>query len=135
MASGYLISKSCFQLSYHLPNIIAAEILLLSDSLSAQLLDTASKVLPLVVTISGRVCSDAPISCEYSGMRGVIVEETVKSLCNGKFTLVILLRGHFLTHNIQFRRSSTSWNTMMLVPGYRILLWCYLCVKRSHGIW
>ncbi|KAK1369934.1 hypothetical protein POM88_036026 [Heracleum sosnowskyi] len=33
-------------------------------------------MLPSVVTISGRVCSDAPIRCEYSGMRGVIVEET-----------------------------------------------------------
>lgn len=44
---------------------------------AAQLLDTACKVLPLVVTISGRVGSDTPITCEHSGLRGVIVEETV----------------------------------------------------------
>ena len=46
-------------------------------SISVQLLDTACKVLPLVVTVSGRVGSDTPIKCEYSGLRGVIVEETV----------------------------------------------------------
>lgn len=46
-------------------------------SISVQLLDTACKVLPLVVTVSGRVGSDTPINCEYSGLRGVIVEETV----------------------------------------------------------
>ncbi|KAF5947939.1 hypothetical protein HYC85_013896 [Camellia sinensis] len=50
-----------------------------------QLLDTASKILPLVVTVAGRVGSDAPISCEYSGLRGVIVEETAEQ--------------HFLKHN------------------------------------
>lgn len=43
----------------------------------AQLFDTASKVLPLVVTISGRVGSDTPITCN-SGLRGVIVEETAE---------------------------------------------------------
>ncbi|XP_022728138.1 E3 ubiquitin-protein ligase SP1-like isoform X3 [Durio zibethinus] len=42
----------------------------------AQLLDLESKVLPLIVTISGRVGSETPISCEHSGLRGVIVEET-----------------------------------------------------------
>lgn len=47
---------------------------------SAQLLDAASKVLPLVVTVSGRVGSDTPINCEYSGLRGVIVEQTVLGL-------------------------------------------------------
>lgn len=51
----------------------------------AQLLDTACKVLPLVVTISGRVGSDTPINCEHSGLRGVIVEETAEQ--------------HFLKHN------------------------------------
>ncbi|XP_019161414.1 PREDICTED: E3 ubiquitin-protein ligase SP1 isoform X1 [Ipomoea nil] len=51
----------------------------------AQLLDTASKVLPFVVTISGRVGSDTPISCQYSGLRGVILEETAEQ--------------HFLKHN------------------------------------
>ncbi|KAL9672557.1 hypothetical protein QQ045_028808 [Rhodiola kirilowii] len=44
----------------------------------AQLLDTACKVLPLVVSVSGRVGSDTPITCEHSGLRGVIVEETAE---------------------------------------------------------
>lgn len=51
----------------------------------AQLLDGACKVMPLVVAISGRVGSDTPINCEYSGLRGVIVEETAEQ--------------HFLKHN------------------------------------
>lgn len=41
------------------------------------MLDIESKVLPLVVAISGRVGAESPISCEFSGLRGVIVEETV----------------------------------------------------------
>ncbi|XP_044493029.1 E3 ubiquitin-protein ligase SP1 [Mangifera indica] len=51
----------------------------------AQLLDIESKVLPLIVMVCGRVCSETPISCEYSGLRGVIVEETAEQ--------------HFLKHN------------------------------------
>ncbi|KAL3517538.1 hypothetical protein ACH5RR_020127 [Cinchona calisaya] len=51
----------------------------------AQLLDSAGKVLPMVVAISGRVGTDAPINCAYSGLRGVIVEETAEQ--------------HFLKHN------------------------------------
>ncbi|GJY03575.1 E3 ubiquitin protein ligase SP1 [Tanacetum coccineum] len=51
----------------------------------AKLLEAANKVLPFVVTISGRVSSDTPINCEYSGLRGVIVEETAEQ--------------HFLKHN------------------------------------
>lgn len=47
---------------------------------SAQLLD--EEILPFVVTISGRVGSETPINCEFSGLRGVIVEETV---CRHKF--------------------------------------------------
>lgn len=43
---------------------------------SAQLLD--AEILPLIVTISGRVSSETPINCEFSGLRGVIVEETVR---------------------------------------------------------
>ncbi|KAF3944074.1 hypothetical protein ACB098_10G081900 [Castanea mollissima] len=50
----------------------------------AQLLD-AECILPLVVTISGRVGSETPVSCEFSGLRGVIVEETAEQ--------------HFLKHN------------------------------------
>ncbi|KAB1203179.1 hypothetical protein CJ030_MR8G028453 [Morella rubra] len=50
----------------------------------AQLLD-AGCILPLVVTISGRVSSETPINCEFSGLRGVIVEETAEQ--------------HFLKHN------------------------------------
>lgn len=42
---------------------------------SAQLLD--AEILPLVVAISGRVSSETPVNCEFSGLRGVIVEETV----------------------------------------------------------
>lgn len=49
-------------------------------SFAATLLDTARKVLPLVVTISGRVGSETPIKCELSGLRGVIVEEMVHVL-------------------------------------------------------
>ncbi|KAL8548425.1 hypothetical protein ACS0TY_007656 [Phlomoides rotata] len=52
---------------------------------SAPLLDAASKALPLVVTVSGWVGSDTPINCEYSGLRGVIVEQTAEQ--------------HFLKHN------------------------------------
>ncbi|KAF8394472.1 hypothetical protein HHK36_020680 [Tetracentron sinense] len=51
----------------------------------AQLLDASCKTLPLIVTISGRVGSETPINCEYSGLRGVIVEETAEQ--------------HFLKHN------------------------------------
>ncbi|GMH20491.1 hypothetical protein Nepgr_022332 [Nepenthes gracilis] len=51
----------------------------------ALLVDTACKIVPLVVSISGRVGSDTPIKCEYSGLRGVIVEETAEQ--------------HFLKHN------------------------------------
>ncbi|XP_050363408.1 E3 ubiquitin-protein ligase SP1 [Argentina anserina] len=50
----------------------------------AKLLDSES-ILPLVVAISGRVSSDTPISCEFSGLRGVVVEETAEQ--------------HFLKHN------------------------------------
>ncbi|RYR71907.1 hypothetical protein Ahy_A02g006113 isoform B [Arachis hypogaea] len=49
----------------------------------AQLLD--AEILPLVVSISGRVSSETPIHCEFSGLRGVIVEETAEQ--------------HFLKHN------------------------------------
>lgn len=51
----------------------------------AALLDTASKVIPFVVCVSGRVGSETPIKCEYSGLRGVIVEEMAEQ--------------HFLKHN------------------------------------
>lgn len=53
---------------------------------SAQLLDAASKVLPLVVSVSGRVGSETPINCEYSGLRGVIVEQTVHGLSYHEFS-------------------------------------------------
>lgn len=51
----------------------------------AKLLDVESEVLPLVVAISGRVGCETPIKCDYSGLRGVIVEETAEQ--------------HFLKHN------------------------------------
>ncbi|KAH0978463.1 hypothetical protein GBA52_028182 [Prunus armeniaca] len=45
------------------------------DQLSelAKLLD--AEHVPLVVGISGRVCSETPINCEFGGLRGVIVEQ------------------------------------------------------------
>ncbi|TYJ09302.1 hypothetical protein E1A91_A11G132200v1 [Gossypium mustelinum] len=51
----------------------------------AQLLDLESKMIPIIVTISGRVGSETPINCQHSGLRGVIVEETAEQ--------------HFLKHN------------------------------------
>ncbi|KAI5070951.1 hypothetical protein GOP47_0013202 [Adiantum capillus-veneris] len=56
----------------------------------AALLESACKALPLVVTVAGRVGSDAPISCEHSSLRGVILEEIAEQ--------------HFLKHN-----ESGSW--------------------------
>lgn len=49
----------------------------ISFDISAQLLDAASNVFSLVVAVTGRVGSDTPINCKSSGLRGVIVEETV----------------------------------------------------------
>jgi len=79
----------------------------------AAILDTASKVLPLVVAVSGRVGSDTPLICQQSGMRGVIVEETAEQ--------------HFLKHN-----DAGSWiqdSAVMLsvskeVPWY-LVIDCY----------
>lgn len=51
----------------------------------AKILDNESKVLPMIVTVCGRVGSEAPINCEHSGLRAVIVEETAEQ--------------HFLKHN------------------------------------
>ncbi|MBA0730422.1 hypothetical protein Golax_022566, partial [Gossypium laxum] len=42
-------------------------------------------MIPIIVTISGRVGSETPINCQHSGLRGVIVEETAEQ--------------HFLKHN------------------------------------
>ncbi|MBA0617619.1 hypothetical protein Godav_027046, partial [Gossypium davidsonii] len=50
-----------------------------------QLLDLESKMIPIIVTISGRVGSETPINCQHSGLRGVIVEGTAEQ--------------HFLKHN------------------------------------
>ncbi|XP_034227700.1 E3 ubiquitin-protein ligase SP1-like isoform X2 [Prunus dulcis] len=50
----------------------------------AKLLDSEC-ILPLVVAISGRVSSETPITCEFTGLRGVVVEETAEQ--------------HFLKHN------------------------------------
>ncbi|KAH9563027.1 hypothetical protein CY35_05G103500 [Sphagnum magellanicum] len=51
----------------------------------ALLLQSACKVLPVIVTVAGRVGSDTPITCEHSSLRGVILEETAEQ--------------HFLKHN------------------------------------
>ncbi|MCO5564129.1 hypothetical protein L7F22_017785 [Adiantum nelumboides] len=56
----------------------------------ATLLESACKALPFVVTVAGRVGADAPISCEHSSLRGVILEEIAEQ--------------HFLKHN-----ESGSW--------------------------
>lgn len=69
-----------FGLEENFEAIACNYMLIENGSFSAQLLDAASKVLPLVVTVSGRVGSDTPINCEYSGLRGVIVEQTVLQL-------------------------------------------------------
>ncbi|MQL72445.1 hypothetical protein Taro_004748 [Colocasia esculenta] len=88
----------------------------------AQLLDTACKVLPLVVTISGRVGSETPIKCERSGLRGVIVEETAEQ--------------HFLKHN-----DAGSWiqdSALMLsmskeVPWYLKAIACKEVTGHEQG--
>lgn len=46
--------------------------------LSALLFDTASVVLPLIVTVSGKVGSDRPIKFKSSNLQPVILHETVK---------------------------------------------------------
>nr|KJB42039.1 hypothetical protein B456_007G133700 [Gossypium raimondii] len=46
---------------------------------------SGSKMIPIIVTISGRVGSETPINCRHSGLRGVIVEGTAEQ--------------HFLKHN------------------------------------
>ena len=67
----------CFHFLFMFLNFFPQVIYFRNISLfSAQLLE-AECVLPLVVAISGRVSSDTPINCEFSGLRGVIVEETV----------------------------------------------------------
>ncbi|TQD86508.1 hypothetical protein C1H46_027997 [Malus baccata] len=50
----------------------------------AKLLDSEFR-LPVVVAVSGRVSSETPINCEFTGLRGVVVEETAEQ--------------HFLKHN------------------------------------
>ncbi|MBA0795495.1 hypothetical protein Gohar_006355, partial [Gossypium harknessii] len=73
----------------------------------AQLLDIESKVIPLIVTISGRVGSETPINCEHSGLRGVIVEETAEQ--------------HFLKHN-----DAGSWiqdSALMLSMSKEVPWW------------
>ncbi|PIN18190.1 hypothetical protein CDL12_09158 [Handroanthus impetiginosus] len=62
----------------------------------AELLNSASKALPLLVTVSGKVGSEAPINCKYSGLRGVIVEQ--RTAC------------HFLERkDIRFGNARISW--------------------------
>ncbi|KAJ7515767.1 hypothetical protein O6H91_22G027200 [Diphasiastrum complanatum] len=41
----------------------------------ASLLDSARKAFPVIVTVAGRVGSDAPITCDHSSLRAVILEE------------------------------------------------------------
>jgi len=85
------------------------------------LLDIESKVLPLVVAISGRVGAESPISCEFSGLRGVIVEETVMSnnhhLKGYKCSIDVFFLIFLLCYN--FRLNNISSSTMMLDLGFR----------------
>ncbi|KAM7495958.1 hypothetical protein LguiA_020372 [Lonicera macranthoides] len=80
----------------------------------AQLLDTACKMLPLVVTVSGRVGSETPIDCEYSGLRGVILEQTAEQ--------------HFLKHN-----DTGSWiqDSAMMIATSKEVPW-YLDDGTGH---
>ncbi|ONM25666.1 E3 ubiquitin-protein ligase SP1 [Zea mays] len=84
----------------------------------AAILDTASKVLPLVVAVSGRVGSDTPLICQQSGMRGVIVEETAEQ--------------HFLKHN-----DAGSWiqdSAVMLSVSKEVPWYLMLGVKRTERV-
>ncbi|KAF3960183.1 hypothetical protein CMV_015080 [Castanea mollissima] len=71
----------------------------------SQLLD-AGCILPLVVTIFGRVGSETPVNCEFSGLRGVIVEETAEQ--------------HFLKHN-----DAGSWiqDSALMLPMSKEVPW------------
>lgn len=61
----------------------------------------------MVVAISGRVGSETPINCEFSGLRGVIVEETVrrynilKSMNNFHFIRTFLISFQPFAINIE----------------------------------
>ncbi|KAG5567616.1 hypothetical protein RHGRI_002978 [Rhododendron griersonianum] len=72
----------------------------------AGLLDTAIKVLPFVITASGRVGSDTPINCKDSGLQGVIVEVTAEQ--------------HFLKHN-----EAGSWiqDSALMLSGCEEASW------------
>lgn len=95
---------------------------------SAQLLD--ADILPLVVAISGRVGSETPVNCEFSGLRGVIVEETVHEypvpLSTNNFLSLRLPYIFQLIFNVVYaflsRQSNIFLNTTMPVHGSKILL-------------
>ncbi|KMZ63200.1 E3 ubiquitin ligase-like protein [Zostera marina] len=94
------------------------------------LLDTASKVLPLVVTVSGRIGSESPIKCDHSGLRGVMVEETAEQ--------------HFLKHSDAgswIQDSAVMLSSSKEVPWYLVIgdweapeLVGILWLKRNGGI-
>ncbi|MCL7029096.1 hypothetical protein MKW94_000120, partial [Papaver nudicaule] len=71
-AALYLLGKSSVKDAEVLRSVATVSQLkdLVVNAFSPQLLETACRVLPLVVTISGLVCYDAPINYEYSGLRG-----------------------------------------------------------------
>ncbi|XP_015951060.2 E3 ubiquitin-protein ligase SP1-like [Arachis duranensis] len=79
----------------------------------AQLLD--AEILPLVVSISGRVSSETLIHCEFSGLRGVIVEETAEQ--------------HFLKHN-----DARSWiqDSALMLSMSKEVHW-YLDLLNVHS--
>ena len=82
MLLGHKVQELSFFLEYLILNFSSLTklhflVLFCFSDCVAVLLDTASKVIPFVICVSGRVGSETPIKCEYSGLRGVIVEETV----------------------------------------------------------
>lgn len=71
----------------------------------ALLLDTACEVLPLVVSVVGRVGSETPIKCQNSSLRCVILEETAEQ--------------HFLKH------SDAGWipDSALMLPISKEVPW------------
>ncbi|KAL1197640.1 E3 ubiquitin-protein ligase SPL1 [Cardamine amara subsp. amara] len=71
-----------------------------------ELLQTESKVFPLIVAVSGRVGSETPLKCEQSGILGVFVKETAQN--------------HLLKRNWRF-----SWvqDTTLMQPMTKEVPW------------
>ncbi|KAG8370700.1 hypothetical protein BUALT_Bualt13G0010600 [Buddleja alternifolia] len=106
-ASCHLISVGCDSFAEALKSVTRVKNL--KDL--APLLNAGKKVLPLVVAVSGRVGSDTPIKCEYSGLQGEILENRDEH--------------HFLKHNDQGKwveNSTLSPSTWTEVSWYLVRL-------------